>query len=217
MDDSIEKFSLMTTSMATSSGFSEDNNCCAYPMDEDVLYYLSTLTPNQQRMLEDFVSFNDHSGSVNQPPAAATTSISFAYGNSVGANHYFGRPMSMYEPQIQNEFSSLPPDLVSSNDPNSCGFETDANFKYSYEAEDAEYIETLNEMRDNFDEHQAIERNKVTFIADVHCDVFNDDRIRSDQRTEIEVEYATVQKPKKHQRQSCFTGIKISPLKFELL
>lgn len=191
--------------MATSSGFSEDNNCCAYPMDEDVLYYLSTLTPNQQRLLEDFVSFNDHSGTVNQPPApaaAAATSISFAYGNGVGANHYFGRPMSMYEPQIEHEFSSLPPDLVSSNDPNSCGFETDVNFKYSYEAEDAEYIETLNEMRDNFNEHQTIERNKVTFIADVHCD----DRIRGDQRNEIEVEYATVQKPKKHQRQSCFIG-----------
>lgn len=190
MDDSNEQ--LMTTSMATSSGFSEDNN---YPsMDEDVLYYLSTLTPNQQRMLEDFVSFNDHtsmSSVVNQPPPpAAMPSISFAYGNSIGANHYLGRPMSMYEPQIENEFSSLPPDLVSSNEPNSCDFETDVHFKYSYEAEDAEYIETLNEMRDNFNEQLMV--NKVTFIADVHCDDQNKN----------EVEYATVQKPKKHQRQS---------------
>lgn len=194
--------------MATSSGFSDDNGVAS--MDDDVLHYLSTLTPNQQRMLEDFVSFNDHSGSVaaTKPPAA----ITFAYGNSVGANHYFGRPMSMYEPQIVNEFSSLPPDLVSSNDPNSCGFETDAVFnKYSYEAEDAEYIETLNEMRDNFDEHQMTmptainDRNKVTFIADVHCDDYNNGE-HINVTGEIEVEYATVQKPKKHQRQNCFGG-----------
>lgn len=190
--------------MATSSGFSEDNG--ASSMDDDVLHYLSTLTPNQQRMLEDFVSFNDHTGSVaaTKPPAA----ITFAYGNSVGANHYFGRPMSMYEPQIENEFSSLPPDLVSSNDPNSCGFETDVILnKYSYEAEDAEYIETLNEMRDNFNELQTAlptavndRNNKVTFIADVH----NNDHVNV--RSQIEVEYATVQKPKKHQRQSCYGG-----------
>lgn len=186
MDDS----TLMTTSMATSSGFSEDN----YGMDEDVLYYLSTLTPHQQRMLEEFVSFNDHSRTaVNQPPAVdSTNAISFAYGNSVGANQYFGRPVSMYEPQIENEFSSLPPDLVSSNDPN----EANVNFKYSYEAEDAEYIETLNEMRDNFNEHQSIMPtiemcNKLTFTADVH----------SDDRGICEVEYATVQKPKKHSRE----------------
>lgn len=190
MDDSNDNFSLMTTSMATSSGFSDDNS--TYPIDEDVLYYLSTLTPHQQRMLEDFVSFNDHdhSRAVNQP-LAANTAITFAYGNSVGANHYFGRPMSMYEPPIENEFSSLPPDLVNNHDPNSC--ETD--FKYSFEAEDAEYIETLNEMRENFDEQQ-ITTNKITFNADVHS---NNDK--------IEVEYATVQKPKKHQRQSpCNTG-----------
>lgn len=196
----MDESTLMTTSMATSSGFSDDNN---YGMDEDVLYYLSTLTPHQQRMLEDFVSFNDHSRSaVNQPPAVATTNaISFAYGNSVGANQYFGRPMSMYEPQIENEFSSLPPDLVSSNDPNSGDFESNMNFKYSYEAEDAEFIETLNEMRDNFNEHQSIMPptkemcNKLTFMADVHCD---DD----DEREKCEVEYATVQKPKKHLRES---------------
>lgn len=181
--------------MATSSGFSDDTAACA--LDDDVLHYLSTLTPNQQRMLEDFVSFNDHSGSfTTQPPAA----ITFAYGNSVGANHYFGRPVSMYEPQIENEFSSLPPDLVSSNDPNSCGFETDAMFyKYSYEAEDAEYIETLNEMRDNLTELQmplptaVNDRNKVTFIADVHCN----DHVSAINR-DVEVEYATVNKPKKH-------------------
>jgi hypothetical protein len=193
MDDS----TLMTTSMATSSGFSDDNN---YGMDEDVLYYLSTLTPHQQRMLEDFVSFNDHSRSaVSQPPAVdSMNAISFAYGNSVGANQYFGRPVSMYEPQIENEFSSLPPDLISSNDPNSGDFETNVNFKYSYEAEDAEYIETLNEMRDNFNEHQSMMPtmemcNKLTFTADVHCD---------DERGKCEVEYATVQKPKKHLRET---------------
>lgn len=181
--------------MATSSGFSDDTTACA--LDDDVLHYLSTLTPNQQRMLEDFVSFNDHSGNfTTQPPAA----ITFAYGNSVGANHYLGRPVSMYEPQIENEFSSLPPDLVSSNDPNSCGFETDAMFyKYSYEAEDAEYIETLNEMRDNLTELQmppTNDRNKVTFMADVHCDDYNNEH------RDVEVEYATVNKPKKH----CYAG-----------
>lgn len=202
-----ERFSIMTTSMATSSGFSDDN---ATTMDDDILHYLSTLTPNQQRMLEDFVSFNDHSG--NAAAITPPVGITFAYGNSVGANHYFGRPMSMYEPQIENEFSSLPPDLVSSADPNSCGFETDAVNKYSYEAEDAEYIETLNEMRDNFNEHQtempiAInDRNKITFIADVHCDDYNNERVNV--KREIKVEYATVQKPKKHQRHSCYEGIK---------
>lgn len=196
--------------MTSSSGYSDDTS---YNMDEDVLNYLSTLTPNQQLMLEDFVSFNDHSSSLSNlninhqqqqqqlsPPPAV---IKFAYGNSVGANNNFGRPVSMYEPfvpQFDQEFSSLPPDLVSSNEPNSRFDEMDHTLlqKFSYEAEDAEYIETLNEMRDNFEYqnvedhnyvHNNININKLTFVADVHCGNVND------------VEYATVQKPKKHQSQ----------------
>lgn len=199
MNESIDKYQLLTSSIATSSGFCDDNH--PTNIDEDVLNYLSTLTPNQQRMLDDFVSFNDHPSlnlqtqsklssicetqpQIQQSPAVLT----FAYGNSVGANNYFGRPMSMYEPyetQIDQEFSSLPPDLVSSTDPNSC-IEIDPVYlqKFSYEAEDAEYIETLNEMRENF-ESETNDRHKVTCVADVHYDNSN--------------LYATVQKPKKHQ------------------
>jgi hypothetical protein len=181
----------MTSSTATSSGFSDDNNTLG--MDEDVLFYLSTLSPDQQRMLEDFVSINDHTAIV-QPQQPPSNVVKFAYGNSVGANHYLGRPVSMYEPKMQNEFSSLPPDLVSSNAAYS---EPDVDIgKLSYEAEDAEYIETLNEMRDNF-EYQSVETDyncahqKVTFTADIHYD----------ESGSVEAEYATVQKPKKHQSQ----------------
>lgn len=190
----------MTSSIATSSGFSDDNN--SYPLDEDVLNYLSTLTPYQQRMLDDFVSINDHTAlklhdqqqqQQQQPPAA----IQFAYGNSVGANHFFGRPKSMYEPlnsQIDHEFSSLPPDLVTSSNNDTMDYQFDR--KYSYEAEDAEIIETLNEMRDNFDEQNENNYancvvNKLTFVADVHCN---------------DVEYATVQKPKKHHQSQMITS-----------
>lgn len=172
-------------------------------MDEDVINYLSTLTPNQQKMLDDFVSINNHPTLNNaqptplsalyetqeeQPPAG----IKFAYGNSVGANYYFGRPVSMYEPyetQLDYEFSSLPPDLVSSNEPAST-VEVDPIYlqKFSYEAEDTEYIETLNEMRDNFEYANVTnDHRKVTCVADVH---YNDSNL-----------YATVQKPRKHQSQ----------------
>jgi hypothetical protein len=185
--------------MATSSSYSDDNNACN--LDDDVINYLSTLSPQQQRMLDDFVAINNHAPSLNdyqQTEQAQTPAvIRFAYGNSVGANYNFGRPVSMYEPfvpQIEHEFSSLPPDLVSSNEPNSC-IEMDHTYlqKFSYEAEDAEYIETLNEMRDNYEYQTVAETDghvqKLTFTADVHSGYENI------------VEYATVQKPKKHQSQ----------------
>lgn len=194
---------LMTSSMATSSGFSDD--CNSSNMDEDVINYLSTLTPHQQRLLDDFVSINDHTPiNLNQSPlsslyevpeqteqlqSAMPAVVKFAYGNSVGANHYLGRPVSMYEPRIDHEFNSLPPDLVSSADPNSCA-EIDPIYfqKYSYEAEDAEYIETINEMRENLEyDNVTNDHHKVTCVADVHYDDSN--------------LYATVQKPKKHQSQ----------------
>ncbi|KAG5673330.1 hypothetical protein PVAND_003390 [Polypedilum vanderplanki] len=209
----MDRYRSMTSSIATTSSYLDENNPCN--IDEDVLNYLSTLSPQQQRMLEDFVSINDHSSSFNindyqneelqqQQQQETPAVIRFAYGNSVGAN--FGRPMSMYEPfmpQIEQEFSSLPPDLVSSNEPNSC-IEMDHTYlqKLSYEAEDAEYIETLNEMRDNYEYQTVAEAigstvlndnqqygQKLTFTADVHSGYENI------------VEYATVQKPKKHQSQ----------------
>lgn len=170
-------------------------------MDEDVLNYLSTLSPQQQKLLDDFVSFSDHAIVMPLPP----TTPKFAYGNSVGANHYIGRPMSVYEPFVQDsEFSSLPPDLVSSNDPNSCLDLDDLAQKYSWEAEDTEYIETLNELRDNF-EHQSTVNYPVPdhyklpsvthTIADVHYH-----GIEEEEEEEKPVEshiYATVQKPRK--------------------
>lgn len=42
-------------------------------MDEDVLNYLSTLTPSEQKLLDDFVLISDHL----MPPAG----LNFAYGN----------------------------------------------------------------------------------------------------------------------------------------
>jgi hypothetical protein len=149
-------------------------------LDEDVLFYLSTLSHEQQKQLDDFVSISDHA--IVPPP------VKFAYGNGVGANHYFGRPMSVYEPFVhdtsvlefiqENEFSSLPPDLVSSSNAN-----IDQS-NYPWEAEDAEYIETLNELHDNFVEPQ-VNFNLQTVAADVHFDP---------DETHI---YATVNKPKK--------------------
>lgn len=189
MDESIER--LMNASDEFSNGYK--------PMDEDVLNYLSTLSPHQQKLLDDFVSFSDHA--VAMPVPVPLAAPNFAYGNSVGANSYFGRPMSVYEPFIPDaEFSSLPPDLVSSNDPNMTLSLENLAQKYSWEAEDTEYIETLNELRDNF-EHQSATHYAATdhykvpsvmhTIADVH---YNDGDV--DEKP-VEHIYATVQKPKK--------------------
>jgi hypothetical protein len=178
--------------MNTSSEFSDEFRAGYPTMDEDVLNYLSTLSPHQQKLLDEFVSFSDHAGATLSPPAGQP----FAYGNSVGANHYFGRPMSMYEPFVQaTEFSSLPPDLVSSNDPSAACDDQ----KFSWEAEDTEYIETLNELRDNF-EHQSASnyteehRYKPTFVMHTIADVHFNDGGEKPVDTHI---YATVQKPKK--------------------
>jgi hypothetical protein len=162
-------------------------------MDEDVLNYLSTLTHEQQKMLDDFVSISDHA--VMMPLPLPPAGLQFAYGNSVGANHYFGRPNSVYEPFVhETEFSSLPPDLVSSS-----GANENLAQKYSWEAEDSEYIETLNELRDNFDHQSACyytaedhyKLPSVTHtVADVHSHQENDKPV------EVHI-YATIQKPKK--------------------
>lgn len=57
MDESIER-------MNASGGIPDARRS----MDEDVLNYLSTLTPSEQKQLDDFVMISDHS-------------IGFAYGN----------------------------------------------------------------------------------------------------------------------------------------
>lgn len=187
MDESIERL------MNKSSDFTD--GCGA--MDEDVLNYLSTLSPQQQKLLDDFVSFSDPAAVMPLPQAAPN----FAYGNSVGANHHFGRPVSVYEPYVpESEFSSLPPDLVSTNDPKSFDLDSLAQ-KYSWEAEDAEYIETL---RDDL-EHQSASNYTAqahyevpsvthTIAADVHYH-----EVEDDVQPVAEHVYATVQKqPKKH-------------------
>lgn len=187
MDKSIER------SMNASSEFSDVYGT----MDEDVVNYLSTLSSHQQKLLDDFVSFSDHAVVIPEPAATPN----FAYGNSVGANYYMGRPMSVYEPFMPDaEFSSLPPDLVSSNDPNVCLDLDNLAQKYSWEAEDTEYIETLNELRDNF-EHQSATNytaadhyrlpSVMHTIADVHY------RAENVEEKPVEHIYATVQKPKK--------------------
>lgn len=167
-------------------------------MDDDVLNYLSTLSPQQQKLLDEFVSFSDPAAIMPLPQAIPR----FAYGNSVGANHYFGRPVSVYEPFVpESEFSSLPPDLVSSNDPKSFDLDSLAQ-KYSWEAEDTEYIETL---RDNF-EHQSTsnytaqahyEVPSVTHTI-VAADVHYQEVAEESSKPVVEHIYATVQKPKKH-------------------
>lgn len=156
-------------------------------IDEDVLFYLSTLSHEQQKQLDDFVSLSDHA--IVPPP------VKFAYGNAIGANHYFGRPVSVYEPFVrdtgilefiqENEFSSLPPDLVSSSNANI------NQTSYPWEAEDTEYIETLNEIHENFYSPPAVNHNKLsqqTIAADVHFSAAEDNLIHI---------YATVNKPNK--------------------
>lgn len=214
MEESREK---LLTSMTTSGGFSDSNNIT---MDEDVLNYLSTLTANQQKQLDDFVSINDHS--IIMPMPSDMTTIKFAYGNSVGANHYFGRPLSVYEPFVpeEPEFSSLPPDLVSNND----HYHRNAPFgvngmiqKYSWEAEDTEYIETLNEVHDNY-EYQSLSNyaapehhyeipspcTTIVVAADVHDN--NNSNITTEPVPSNDHIYATVQKPKKHSNQIMITS-----------
>lgn len=187
--------------MTTSSELSDDNNASCNRIDEDFLKYLSTLTPQQKRNLDEFVSFSDHTMSTTLPSEVENEYSScalskFAYGNSVGANRHFGRPMSVYEPFVpENEFSSLPPDLVSSNAPGmNYDFENVAT-KY-WEAEDADYIETLNEMCDNF-EHQStsnMELNhfNVPFLTHTVADIHYVNEKPFDSHI-----YATVQKSKK--------------------
>lgn len=102
----------------------------------------------------------------------------------------------MYEPFIP-EFSSLPVDLVSGSNANVYCDQDDVT--RSWEAEDSEYIETLNEQRDNF-EHQStsnytaehhFELPSVTHtFADVHYQEVGDEK-----QVETNI-YATVQKPK---------------------
>lgn len=62
MDESIER-------MIASGEISDARRT----IDEDVLNYLSTLTPSEQKQLDDFVLISDHS----MPPAG----LKFAYGN----------------------------------------------------------------------------------------------------------------------------------------
>lgn len=183
--------------MNTSSEFSDDNRSSI--MDEDVLNYLSTLSPHQQKMLDDFVSFSDHAVVMPLPLNLPPAGLKFAYGNSVGANHYFGRPNSVYEPFVpETEFNSLPPDLISSNDPNICLDPEMLAQKYSWEAEDTEYIETLNELRDNF-EHQsatnytAEDQYKLSSVTHTVADV----HYQEDEKPVESHIYATIQKPKK--------------------
>lgn len=123
-------------------------------------------------------------------------SLNFPF--SIGANHYFGRPASVYEPFVP-EFSSLPPDLVS-NTTVYCDTDNAAPGYCSWEAEDSEYIETLNELRDNFEHQSASDYSaehhyqlpSVTHtLADVHYQEVEDEKPVVE--TSI---YATVQKPK---------------------
>lgn len=176
MDESMER---------SLSEFSDDIGAGYETIDEDVLNYLSTLSPFQQKMLEDFVAIDDYAKTMPLPPAG----LKFAYGNSVGANRFYCRPISVYEPFVpEPEFSSLPPDLVSSNDPNLIDLNA-LDYKYSWEAEDSEFIETL---RDNFHPQSGLENcyelsPAMHTVADVHC-----------QPKSVETHiYATIQKPKK--------------------
>lgn len=144
------------------------------------------------------VSFSDHA---IVPITLPGDGLTFAYGNSVGANHYFGRPVSVYEPFVrETEYSSLPPDLVSSS--KSIGEFVDQ--KFSWEAEDTEYIETLNELRDNFEletttnyistgEQFRLPPATRTVSADVHFHR-EDDEDKPVDETHI---YATINKPAK--------------------
>lgn len=167
--------------MNTSSEFSDDFQGGCPAMDEDVLNYLSTLTPHQQKLLDEFVSINDHAG------ATVSSSATPQF-----ASHYFGgRPMSMYEPFLEvNEFSSLPPDQCTPS------VALDGQ-KFSWEAEDTEYIETLNEHQsaDNFSEEFLYKPTFVMHtIADVHYNAFDEERPSP---ADVHI-YATVQKPRKH-------------------
>lgn len=108
----------------------------------------------------------------------------------------------MYEPFIP-EFSSLPLDLVGGSATN-VYCDQDNVTHCSWEAEDSEYIETLNELRDNF-EHQSasnytaehhFQLPSVTHtFADVHYQEVGDGK-----PVETNI-YATVQKPKQVENQ----------------
>lgn len=102
----------------------------------------------------------------------------------------------------ESEFSSLPPDLVSSSDPKSCFDLEGLEQKYSWEAEDTEYIETLNELRDTFELKTASNCIAATdpfklppvtqTVADIHY--HREDDNKPVEETHI---YATIKKPKK--------------------
>lgn len=198
MDESTEKL-LHNSSLASSGNYSDrflgftSNNTSSVIVsnvekDDDVACYLASLSPEKQRQLDEFVQITDLSMVCN------------AYVNSIGANQNFGRPVSMYEPWINHdsEYSSLPPDLVSSSDFNN-GDVGICERKFAWEAEDAEYIETLNESREVFGYNPVIYSpaphqyestpDKILVEADIHRNANVENSL-----------YARVQKSKKHQQ-----------------
>lgn len=141
--------------------------------------------------------------------------VNFAYGNNMQASHYLKRPVTMYEPYIEpeKEFSSLPPDLVSSNDPANYDNEILKAKRMAWEAEDADYIETIDESRgwheqlgkNNHPNHYEsvsalsyITPNEIIVAADVH-------RASEERKYEEIAIYATVKKKNK-QQQDCMVS-----------
>lgn len=143
--------------------------------------------------------------------------VNFAFGDNVQGSHYFKRPVTMYEPyrEPDKEFSSLPPDLISSND-TACSIDDEivATKRMIWEAEDADYIETLDESRDwldqcgkfNYPNHYEsvpvlpyTEPNEILVAADVH-------QSNEDRRYEEIAIYATIQKKNKTKQDLMMTS-----------
>lgn len=149
-------------------------------------------------------------GSEMQYNFGSTPQMNFDYGDNDLGSHYLqrGRPVTMYEPfrELDQEFSSLPPDLISSNV--SIDNEILKAKKQVWETEEPEYIDTLDERREIYGYNmnasiygQPMTTNHYESVPPMHRSTGNEIIVAADvhrpseerRYDEIEI-YATVKK-----------------------
>ena len=138
MNDSTEKL------LNENSNLVHFQNGIANPteVDDEITNYFSRLSPETIRQLDDFVQITDHT---------SVPTFNFNFDTSSSSNYFarngLQRPVTMYEQSYEQEYSSLPPDVISNSVTNKL---PDTN-RYAWEAEDADYIETLDESREVYE------------------------------------------------------------------
>lgn len=149
MDDSTEKL-LQSSSMTSSLNHPHNSegivNLYINPavVDDDISNYFARLSPRTLEQLDDFVQVTDHT---------KAPSFNFSFDTSSSTKYFIKsglqRPVTMYEQSYVQEYSSLPPDVISNSV--TCQLPDPNVNRYAWEAEDADYIQTLDESREVYD------------------------------------------------------------------